>query len=159
MDKSGGEGPRKRRTIVGGRPRGKDKPGTEIPRGVETLLKMAAIDPDFRRRLIQLRGTASKELGFKLTSSEAMILKSAPEDQLQAMIDAMPVSDDERSDLLSLAPQTGLPSDPSLLTTLGIRPEPTEKPPRPPPTRGIRPDLPIKPPRPPRSKGIRPDED
>jgi hypothetical protein len=159
MSDSDGDPPRKKRTIVGGRPRGKDKPGAEIPRGVEFLLKMAAIDPTFRARLIHMRGTASQTIGFKLSFSEAMILEAVPEDQLQAMIDAMPVSDEERSTLLTLAPQSRLPADSPLLATLGIRPEWTEPPPRPPQTRGIRPDLPIKKPRPPRTKGIRPDDD
>jgi hypothetical protein len=130
-----------------------------MPRGVEMLLKMAAIDPAFRQRLIRMRGKASRTLGFKLTFSEARILKSVPEDQLQAMIDAMPVSDDERNALLSMAPQSQLPADSPLLSTMGTRPEWTETPSRPPPTRGIRPDLPGKPPRPVGPKGIRPDED
>ena len=149
--------PRKKRTIVGGRPRGKTKPGAKIPRGVELVLKMAAIDPTFRARLIHMRGTASKTIGFKLTFSEAMILEAAPEEQLLAMIDAMPVSDEEREALLSAAPGSRPAPDSPLLATLGIRPERTQEPPRPPQTRGIRPDWPRKKPPPPQTKGIRPD--
>jgi hypothetical protein len=148
----------KERTIVGGRPKGQHASDSEIPRGVEILLKVAAIDPTFRQRLIHMRGQAAKTLGFKLTFSEAMILEAVPEKQLQTMIDAMHVSDEERGVLVAVAPQSKLPSDSPLLATLGIRPEWTEDPPSPPRTRGIRPDLPKRG-RPPRTKGIRPDED
>jgi len=159
MNDSDGDRTDRKRTIVGGRPKGKDKPGAEIPRGVEILLKMAAIDSVFRLRLIHMRGQASKDLGFKLTFAEAMILEAVPEDQLQTMIDAMPVSDEERSILLSAVPQSKRPSDSPLLATLGIRPEWEDVPGLPPQTRGIRPDLPDRAPPPPQPKGIRPDED
>jgi hypothetical protein len=160
VSNSDDERPRKKRTIVGGRPRGKTKPGAKIPRGVELMLKMAAIDPTFRARLIHMRGTASKTIGLELAFSEAMILEAVPEDQLQAMIDAMPVSDDERDALRSLAPETRLPSDSPLLASMGIRPGGVDDvPPAYYQTRGLGTDLPPRKPPSQRSKGIRPDKD
>ena len=40
-----------RTTIVGGRPPGSGKPMGPIPRGVEVLIKKAAVDAEFRRML------------------------------------------------------------------------------------------------------------
>jgi len=157
MNHSDGDRTDKKRTIVGGRPQGKAKPGAEIPRGVEVLLKMAALDPIFRKRLTHMRGQASQDLGFKLAFSEAMILEAVPEKQLQAMIDAMPVSDQERELLLSASTPWRTREDSPLLATMGIRPEMPEW--RPLQTRGIEPDLPPKRRRGPQTKGIRPDED
>jgi hypothetical protein len=157
MNHSDGDRTDTTRTIVGGRPQGKTKPGAEIPRGVEILLKMAAIDPIFRKRLIHMRGQASQDLGFKLAFSEAMILEAVPEKQLQSMIDAMRISDEEREVLLSVSTPWRTREDSPLLATLGIRPDMPER--RPGRTRGIEPDLPPKRRRGPQTKGIRPDED
>jgi hypothetical protein len=117
---------------------------------------MAAVDPTFRKRLIHMRGQASKDLGFKLKFSEAMILEAVPEDQLEAMIDAMQVSDDERDVLASLAPENRLPADSPLLASMGIRPDRDAYSAAARQTRGIRPDV-VLPRR--RTKGIRPDDD
>jgi hypothetical protein len=156
MKDSDGDRPDRKRTIVGGRPKAEGGPGADIPRGVEIVLKMAAIDPTFRKRLIHMRGQASRDLGFKLKLSEAMILEAVPEDQLQAMIDAMQVSDDERARLSALAPEKRLPSDSPLLATMGIRPEWNADAAALRQTRGIRPD--DVPPRG-QTKGIRPEDD
>ena len=50
-------------TIVGGRPAGKSSHGGSIPRGMEILLKRAAIDEEFRQRLLEERsGVAHLQL-------------------------------------------------------------------------------------------------
>jgi hypothetical protein len=139
-DEPGGQD---KRTIVGGRPRGR-KPRGRIPRGIETLLKRAALDPDFRQRLLDQRGKAAGEIGLRLTMAETVILASVPRKQLTGMIDRMQVSEEERRVLLeqtSAAPDAPPDTAPA---TLGTRPEMEddlegELPPAP-ATRGIRPD-------------------
>ena len=138
------DGQRERRTIVGGRPRGQKPSGIKIPRGIETLIKRAALDPAFRQRLLDERGQAARALGLKLTMAEAMILISVPRAQLAGMIDRMQVSDAERRALLeqASAPPGAPAADPPgpAPATLGIRPDLEDEPPPAPATRGIRPD-------------------
>ena len=55
-----------RTTIVGGWPPGSGKPLGPIPRGIEVLVKKAAVDPQFRRLLLEKRGEAAKEIGLAL---------------------------------------------------------------------------------------------
>jgi len=137
-DPTGGQ--RERRTIVGGRPRGQKPSETEIPRGIETLIKKAALDPALRQRLLDERGQAAREIGLKLTMAEAMILASVPRKQLAGMIDRIQVSDAERRALLEQAPAApDAPAGPAP-ATLGIRPDPEDEASPAPATRGIRPD-------------------
>jgi hypothetical protein len=123
MSKSDDERMDKERTIVGGRPLGTSAAGAAIPRGVEMLLKLAAIDPTFCERLVHMRGQAAKDLGYELTFSEAMVLEAVPEKQLRNMIAAMPVSEEERGVLNSVNPLRRVADDSPLLATMGIRPE------------------------------------
>ena len=48
-----------RTTIVGGRPPGSGQPIGDIPRGIEILLKKAAVDPAFQELLLRQRGRRS----------------------------------------------------------------------------------------------------
>ena len=41
-----------RTTIVGGRPPGCGQPVGQIPRGIEVLVKKAAVDPEFKTLLL-----------------------------------------------------------------------------------------------------------
>jgi hypothetical protein len=159
MKDSDGDRADRKRTIVGGRPKAKDKAGSEVPRGVAIVLKMAAMDAMFAQRLIHMRGQAAKDIGVELTFAEAMVLEAAPEEQLQAMIDAMPVSDEERQTLKAVAPRWTARYDASQLASMGIRPEVNPDYPGLYQTRGIRPDWPDDIPPRKRSKGIRPDDD
>jgi hypothetical protein len=81
-----------RTTIVGGRPPGSGKPLGPIPRGIEVLVKKAAVDPEFRRLLLETRGEAAKAIGLVLDPSEAMILAVVPAAQLEAIIAQTTVS-------------------------------------------------------------------
>lgn len=157
MNDSDGDRVDGKRTIVGGRPHGR-KP-KRIPRGIETLIKRAAIDPAFRQRLFEHKDQAAREIGLKLSMAESIMLGTVRDAQLNAMIDRMQVSDEERRALLerSMLPDTNTASAPPP-ATLGMQPD-LEGGPSSPVTRGIRPDLPEEGPRPPQSKGIRPDQD
>lgn len=75
-----------RTTIVGGRPPGAGKPVGNIPRGIEVLVKKAAVDPAFRRLLLAKRAEAAKTIGLDLSPSEAAMLAAIPGAQLEAII-------------------------------------------------------------------------
>jgi hypothetical protein len=92
-----------RTTIVGGRPPGSGKPLGPIPRGIEVLVKKAAVDPEFKRLLIEQRSAAAKEIGLVLEPAEAMMLAAAPAAQLEAIITQTTVSPSVRSAFLGRA--------------------------------------------------------
>jgi len=123
-----------RTTIVGGRPPGSGKPLGPIPRGVEVLLKKAAVDPDFRRTLLARRADAADEIGLALDPAEAAMLRAAPAAQLEAIIDRTSVEPSLRSAFLGRAAAV-------MLVALGAGTAGCE-PDAPPPTKGIGPDLP-----------------
>jgi hypothetical protein len=75
-----------RTTIVGGRPPGSGKPLGAIPRGIEVLVKKAAVDPEFKALLLQKRAEAAREIGLALDPAEAMMLAVTPQTQLEAII-------------------------------------------------------------------------
>jgi hypothetical protein len=92
-----------RTTIVGGRPPGSGKPLGPIPRGIEVLVKKAAVDPEFKRLLIEKRGEAAREIGLALEPAETMMLAAAPAAQLEAIIDQTTVSPSLRPAFLGRA--------------------------------------------------------
>lgn len=170
------EGESVRTTIVGGRPPAPGRPAGDIPRGVEVLVKKAAVDPDFRQTLLTKRAAAAQEIGLELTMAETLMLNTIPEAQLTAAIAHTQVPDPERRAFLGKAaaamlaalgaaacrliePKTkGIqPDDPTTTPTsaieTGIRPDdPTATP------AGIRPTEPPPTPTPePITRGIRPD--
>lgn len=73
-------------TIVEGRPPGSGKPVGNIPRGIEVLVKKAAIDGKFREQLIQTRSNAADVINLSLTPAEKAMLDGIPEAQLIAII-------------------------------------------------------------------------
>ncbi len=75
-----------RTTIVGGRPPGAGKPLGGVPRGVEVLIKKAAVDPQFRQLLLEQRAEAAKTIGLELRHSEIAMLAGIPRAQLEAII-------------------------------------------------------------------------
>jgi hypothetical protein len=97
------EMPAVRTTIVGGRPPGCGKPLGDIPRGIEVLVKKAAVDPVFRRLLLARRGGAAEEIGLKLQPAEAALLEAVPARQLQAVIDRTRVAPEVRPAFLGKA--------------------------------------------------------
>lgn len=57
-----------------------------IPRGIEVLVKKAAVDADFRRLLLEQRSDAAAAIGLVLQPSEAMLLRQIPAEQLELII-------------------------------------------------------------------------
>ena len=77
-----------RTTIVGGRPPGSGKNIGQVPRGIELLVKKAAVDPEFRTVLHEKRAGAAREIDLTLTSAETAMLNAVPSGQLEAIIAA-----------------------------------------------------------------------
>jgi hypothetical protein len=85
------------RTIVGSRP--PDHPGIpeDVPRGIEVLLRKAAVDAEFRDRLVTDPKGAATSIGLALSPGEKAILGSVPADALTGMIDRVEVPDEHQS--------------------------------------------------------------
>ena len=75
-----------RTTIVGGRPPGAGKPMGNVPRGIEVLIKKAAVDSQFRRLLLEKRSEAAATIGLELRPSEVAMLSGIPQAQLETII-------------------------------------------------------------------------
>ncbi len=80
-----------RTTIVGGRPPGCGKAVGGVPRGIEVLVKKAAVDPEFRSLLLAERGQAARSIGLELSAAESMMLSAVPAAQLRSIIGATTV--------------------------------------------------------------------
>ncbi len=57
-----------------------------VPRGIEVLLKKAAVDPEFRLMLLEERGEAAKAIELELTPAESAMLKAIPAEQLEQLV-------------------------------------------------------------------------
>jgi len=75
-----------RTTIVGSRPPGSGRGVGTIPRGVEVLLKKAAVDTEFRELLFAERGNAAAAIGLELDAAESALLQGIPREQLEAIV-------------------------------------------------------------------------
>lgn len=94
------EMPAVKTTIVGGRPPGCGSSIGPIPRGIEILIKKAAVDPEFRTVLLEQRSAAARELELTLEPAEAAMLDSVPAAQLEAIIAGTKVPEETRRMLL-----------------------------------------------------------
>ena len=74
-----------------------------IPRGVEVLVKKAAVDPAFKKTLLAKRGRAAYDIALKLSPAEAAMFDAVPEEQLRAIIANTKVSPNLRPALLGAA--------------------------------------------------------
>ncbi len=92
-----------RTTIVGGRPTGSGQRVGPIPRGVEVLVKKAAVDAEFREVLLERRAAAAGEIGLELDPTEALMLAAVPADQLRAIIQRTTVPQEHRRAFLGQA--------------------------------------------------------
>ncbi|MEE9458007.1 MAG: carboxypeptidase-like regulatory domain-containing protein, partial [bacterium] len=81
-----GEADAVRTTIVGGRPPGGGANVGDVPRGVEVLIKKAAVDPKFKKILLQKRAGAAEAIALKLEPAEAAMFNAIPEAQLKAIV-------------------------------------------------------------------------
>lgn len=86
IDRTPEELPAVKTTIVGGRPPGSGKMLGAIPRGIEVLVKKAAVDPQFRALLLNERSKAALAIGLRLEAAEAMMLDIVPAAQLEMII-------------------------------------------------------------------------
>ena len=73
---------------------------TEIPRGIEVLVKKAAIDPEFNEVLLKERSGAAKEIELALEPSEVAMIDAVPERQLEAIIARTTVEPKQRQAFL-----------------------------------------------------------
>lgn len=167
------EMPAVRTTIVGGRPPGCGKPVGTIPRGIEVLIKKAAVDPDFKSLLLERRSQAAAAIDLRLEPAEVAMLDGIPAAQLEAIIAGTKVPDNAKPILAGLGKVAGvtlaalglagLASSLCVPTTMGVRVDrpdsvqPSGSPqvapsddtvppatrPSSPVTRGVRPDRPI----------------
>jgi len=88
-------------TIVGGRPQAQKSMRSNIPRGLELLIKRASVDPEFKTALVQKRIKLLNELGICLDETEKSILECVPSDHLTRMIDATEVPPAQRKAISS----------------------------------------------------------
>ncbi|NQU24883.1 MAG: hypothetical protein HQ567_26670 [Candidatus Nealsonbacteria bacterium] len=122
-----------RTTIVGGRPPGSGQNIGEIPRGIEVLVKKAAVDPQFRTLLLEKRAEAADAIGLKLEPAETMMLAAVPTEQLETIIARTDVPDGQRRAFLgkvaaAMLAAMGLTAPGCEPPTAGIRPEEGEEP-------------------------------
>ena len=73
-------------TIVGGRPPGPGQAVGQVPRGVEVLLKKAAVDADFKATLLEERSAAATRIDLKLEPAESAMIDAAPRAHLEKII-------------------------------------------------------------------------
>lgn len=85
-----------RTTIVGGRPPGSGRSNVTVPRGIEVLVKKAAVDDEFRGLLFERRGGAAAAIALQLDPAEDAMLSAIPQEQLAQIIAQTTVPDEQR---------------------------------------------------------------
>ena len=75
----------------------------KLPRGIEVLVKKAAVDPEFRALLLEERAGAAGEIGLDLAPAEAAMLAAIPASQLEATISSTKVDEKVRPAFLGRA--------------------------------------------------------
>ncbi|UCH79043.1 MAG: carboxypeptidase regulatory-like domain-containing protein [Candidatus Coatesbacteria bacterium] len=75
----------------------------DVPRGVEVLVKKAAVDPSFKKLLLQRRAEAAEAIALTLSAAEEAMLAAVPEAQLRAIIASTKVSPSLRPAFLGYA--------------------------------------------------------
>ena len=120
-----------RTTIVGGRPPGSGQSVGNIPRGIEVLVKKAAVDAEFKTLLLERRAASADEIGLRLEPAEALMLSAATREQLEAIIAQVSVPEEHRRVFLGKAAVV-------MLAIMGIASAGCDRP----PVKGIQPDLP-----------------
>lgn len=75
---------------------GSDHRDAPIPRGIEVLIKKAAVDPEFRQLLLEQRGDAAAAIELELDPAETAMLKAIPAEQLAQLINQTVVPTEQR---------------------------------------------------------------
>jgi hypothetical protein len=109
------------------------------PRGIEVMIKKAAVDVAFREILLERRSEAAREIGLTLLASEVAMLNATPRSQLETIIASTRVEPRLRPALLGRAAAV-------MLVALGVGLAGCDDRRRPEPTKGISPDRPLRPP-------------
>lgn len=92
-----------RTTIVGGRSTNTRHYPTGMPRGIEVLVKKAAVDAAFREVLIKTRSNAAATIDLQLDETEARIIDGVPESSLQVMVSKASVPTSQRKAFMGSA--------------------------------------------------------
>jgi hypothetical protein len=92
-----------RTTIVGGRPPRSGVIPRHIPRGLEVLIKKAAVDPAFKNILFEKRAAAAEAIALDLSPTEEAMLAAVPAAQLKAIVANTKVSPGLRPAFLGYA--------------------------------------------------------
>ena len=88
--KSGEEEKKTTKTTTGGRS------DTTVPRGIEVLVKKAAVDEEFRGMLMAQRGAAAAAIGLELDPAESAMLSAISEEHLARIIRQTVVPQEQR---------------------------------------------------------------
>lgn len=107
-------------------------------RNLEVILKKAAVDAEFREKLLKERSGALSGHDLQLDSHEKAMLDGMPEEQLRQMISVTPVTTTERS-LLGKAALTATVVAAATAIAIGVAFK--QPPPMPPAPTGILPDF------------------
>jgi len=92
--------PEARTASVGNQPPGGGAQIGTLPRNLEILIQKAAVDPEFKARLLEKRSAAAVELEMTLGPAEVAMLDSVPTEQLEAIIAGTKVPEKTRRALL-----------------------------------------------------------
>jgi acyl carrier protein len=76
---------------------------TQVPRGIEVLVKKASVDPAFKAILLDRRAAAADEIGLQLAPAEAMMLAATPREQLETIVARTSVPQSHRRAFLGQA--------------------------------------------------------
>jgi hypothetical protein len=74
-----------------------------IPRGIEVLVKKAAVDPAFKFLLLKERTDAAKRIGLRLEPAEEMMLNAVAAGQLETIISNARVEPQQRDVFMGYA--------------------------------------------------------
>lgn len=124
-------------TIMRSWPPGNGPNSVAVPRGIEVLIKKAAVDREFRERLIEQRGGPAADIGLELDPAENAMLSVIPGEQLAQIIGQTTVPLEQRRVFLGRIAA-------AMLAVLGAGLAGCQR------TRGVQPDHPA-------TEGIRPD--
>ena len=79
------------------------KPLGDVPRGIEILLKKAAVDPEFCSLFLEHREEAARQIGLELEPFELAMVQTFPTEQLAAIIRQTEVPQSHRRAFLGTA--------------------------------------------------------
>jgi acyl carrier protein len=94
------------------------------PRGIEVLVKKAAVDPAFKAILLERRAAAAQEIGLELKPAEAAMIGAVPAGQLEAIIGGTTVPLEHRRAFLGHAAVAMLAAVGAMSSALGAEPPP-----------------------------------